>query len=217
MYVFLGWRKTARFLGAAALGLTICLPVSARQVSGTVSAQVDAIAGIGPVLQLFCSDVDFGVWRVPPRNGGGETRVSLAVASAAPGAQTSASLAGNIDTVARATGFEDPEAGTCTVTGSRNPGQRISVSISGNAGIPMSASARTRLPRAAQDALGIGVDLMLAEQGVSIDSTGAGTFRVIGEFRIPQNLIRDNYGGYSSRAAGSTAAATVTVRDEILP
>ena len=44
---------------------------STNTFAETASDTVDAKAGIQPAMELVCTDVSFGVWRIPARTGAG--------------------------------------------------------------------------------------------------------------------------------------------------
>ncbi|MGL5369918.1 MAG: hypothetical protein ACRDBF_02660, partial [Plesiomonas shigelloides] len=60
---------------------SLMMAISSALLSGQASAQpssdtVDAYAGIAPTLELTCSDVNFGVWRMSTGTRGGATIVT---------------------------------------------------------------------------------------------------------------------------------------------
>ena len=167
-----------------------------------------------PLLTLICSDVDFGVWRVPARNGPTRSKITL---SRSVGNSSTATISENTANVALSATLGQPELGTCTVSGSQHPGQRIGVSILGSGSLTLAPASRTRLPAAAQKAQGIGVELRLSEPTVLIDAQGEGSFKVEGDFLIPGVIHRDNHGGYSTSAVDASNSLTVIVRDEVQP
>lgn len=208
--------KIMRILAAVTATAVTAMPAQAQD---TVSATVNAIAGLSPVLSLTCTDVNFGVWRVPVRSAGGTTTVTLAVSANNSSGATTATTGGNTTGVAVASGYQVPNAATCTVNGSNNPSSTIRTAISNNTGLKFGTSAHNNLNNPAS-AAALSADLSLGGTGVAIGQTGSGTFRVTGVLTIPQNIIVDNYGGYSTRTAQMPDesignAATVTVTDAI--
>lgn len=204
-----------KFLALALVSAAmIAVPAQAQD---TVSANVNAIAGISPVLSLTCNDVNFGVWRVPVRSSGGTTAITLTVSANNSSGSTTATSGGNTTGVALASGYNVPNAATCTVNGSNNASQTIQSAISNNTGLKFGSSNHNNLNNPSQLAT-LTADLTLGGTGVVIGSTGAGTFRVTGVLTIPQTITADNYGGYSTRSANMPDdsvgnAATVTVTD----
>lgn len=204
-----------KFLALALVSAAmIAVPAQAQD---TVSANVNAVAGISPVLSLTCNDVNFGVWRVPVRSSGGTTAITLTVSANNSSGSTTATSGGNTTGVALASGYNVPNAATCTVNGSNNASQTIQSAISSNTGLKFGSSNHNNLNNPSQVAA-LTADLTLGGTGVVIGSTGAGTFRVTGVLTIPQTIAADNYGGYSTRSANMPDesvgnAATVTVTD----
>lgn len=185
------------------------------QAADTVTASVNAKAGLSPVLSLTCDDVNFGVWRVPVRNSGGTTTVTLTVSANTAAGSTTATSGGNNTNVALASGYQVPAAATCSVAGSNNPAQTIQTAISNNTALSFGASNHNNLNNPAQVA-SLAADLTLGGTGVAISGTGDGTFRVTGVLTIPQAITVNNYGGYKTQTGGvggAGNAATVTVTD----
>jgi len=204
----------------AALAGAMMLVPAAVSAQDTVSANVNAVAGISPVLSLTCNDVNFGVWRVPVRSSGGTTAITLTVSANNSAGSTTATSGGNTTGVALASGYNVPNAATCTVNGSNNASQTIRSAISNNTGLLFGSSNHNNLNNPSQVAP-LTANLTLGGTGVVIGSTGSGTFRVTGVLTIPQNIAADNYGGYSTRSANMPDesvgnAATVTVTDALV-
>lgn len=195
-------------LMAAVLAAT-ALSALPAQAQDTVSTTVNARAGLSPVLSLACDRVNFGVHRVPIRATGGVTTISLAVSANNASGATTATTGGNTTNVAAASGFEVPAAAICTVNGSNNVSSTIQSAISQNTGLNFGASNHNNLNNPAQVAA-LTADLSLAGAGVTINSVGAGTFRVTGVLTIPEVITAENYGGYSTVTAENSATVTVT-------
>jgi len=176
------------------------------------SAYVQARAGLQPVLTLTCTDVDFSVWRVPVRTGINPTTITLSVEANHAAAWTSWRMGGNAMFVSWASGHPVANAGTCVVTGSNSPGQRIQVSISNNIDLALGGAARGGL-NLPVDSGALRADLNLVEDSVEINAQGQGSFRIVGRLLIPAVIVRENYGGYSAMAVSSGNVATVTVTD----
>jgi len=209
-------KKSLAAIGCAALlGLT---GVNAS-ANDTVSASVNALAGLSPVLSLACTDVNFGVWRVPVRSSGGTTSVTLTVSANTSGGSTTATSGGNTTGVALASGYNVPNAGVCTVNGSNNPSQTIQTGIDNNVALTFGASNHNNLNNPQQVVSGMAADLTLGGAGVAINTQGAGSFRVTGVLTIPEGIAETNYGGYRTSTGGTDGegnAATVTVTDAVL-
>jgi hypothetical protein len=201
---------TSKAVLAAALAATILGTPSAASAQDSREAFVNARAGIVPVLNLVCTPVNFGVWRMPIRSTGGTTTVTLTVASGDQSlALTTATATGNVTSVALASGYQAPDAARCTVSGSTNPEQTIQTSIRDNIGLAFGASTHDNLTNPGTPAT-LSADLSLASTGVAINSNGTGVFRVAGVLTLPQTIAAVNYGGYSTTTAENAAIVTVT-------
>lgn len=210
------WKKGMVAVSCLALLGGTALNASAND---TVSASVNALAGLSPVLSLTCTDVNFGVWRVPVRSAGGTTTVTLSVSANTSAGATTATSGGNTTGVAAASGYNVPNAAVCTVNGSNNPSQTIITAIANNAALTFGASNHNNLNNPSQVVSGMSADLALGGAGVAINTSGAGTFRVVGVLSIPETIAANNYGGYRTSTGGSGGegnAATVTVTDTLL-
>ena len=195
------------FLGASAL----------NAAADTISASVNALAGLSPVLSLTCDDVNFGVWRVPVRSTGGATTVTLTVDNNNASGSTTATLGTNTTGVAQASGYLAPDAAVCTVSGSNNPSSTIQTAITNNTALQFGASQHNNLSNP-NSVAALSADLALGGGGVAVDTNGSGTFRVVGVLTIPETIDAVNYGGYASaNASGGADSATVTVTDTALP
>jgi hypothetical protein len=201
---------TSKAVLAAALAVTMIGAPSAVSAQDSREAFVNARAGIVPVLNLVCTPVNFGVWRMPIRSTGGTTTVTLTVAGGDPSAAaTTATATGNVTSVALASGYQVPDAARCTVSGSTNPDQTIQTSIRDNTGLAFGVSNHDNL-NAPTNPAALSADLSLAATGVAIDGNGTGVFRVAGVLTLPQTIVAANYGGYSTTTAENSAIVTVT-------
>lgn len=197
--------------------LTSCFGFSDAFADNARTAYVQAYTGLQPVLSLSCTDVDFSVWRVPVRQtGDGQTTISLTAAANRAGVATLKTVGGDSLNIARVADYEDAVAGTCVVQGSHHPNQQIRVTISNNKNLALGGVDRGPIKRPKQ-AAAVKVDLQLMEDFVVIDSTGRGTFRVIGIMTLPPVITVDNYGAYSAAALVADNLATITVIDTPLP
>ena len=193
--------KLHRILAVAALTSLVATSAMAETASDTV----DAKAGLQPALELSCSDVSFGVWRVPIRTSGGTTTITLdrstdTVAASGNTARVAQSLSDVSWTHSR---------GECTLSGSTAADEaEATISISDNTNMPF-------VPAAAASTGYVGLDQ--ATQGASLTCTldapatvaiasGSATFYVGGTLTIPQNIIADNYGGYKTSTPATIAA-----------
>lgn len=209
---------TSKAVLAAAIAATMIGAPSAASAQDSREATVQARAGIVPVLNLVCTPVNFGVWRMPIRSTGGTTTVTLTVASGDQAtALTTATATGNVASVALASGYQAPDAARCTVSGATKLNQTIQTSIRDNTNLLFGASTHDNLMNPGTPA-SLLANLSLATTGVAIDNNGTGVFRVAGVLTLPQTIAQANYGGYSTQGApeGPTAA-TVTVTDALIP
>jgi len=194
--------KAALF--AATLSAFTALPVQA-QTANTVSVSVNARAGLAAITTVECTDVNFGVWRVPIRSTGGASFITLTITGAGA---TVATLTGNNTTVSLATNYLAPTAGVCNIIGAFNRNSSDNVTIANNLNMPMVASSHEGLPTPGTLAA-MFVDLTTVSS-TAISSTGTGTFKVVGVLTIPAAIVAQNYGGYVTREP-----ATVSVFDII--
>lgn len=172
------------------------------------TGSVNVIAGLSPVLKLTCSDVNFGVWRVPAGDRAGVTTVTLRVNGDLQAAQTTPELGGTQINVSLATGYQVPAAGYCKLEGSNGYlGSTALASISGATGMTFTTSNHDNL-KVPVTAAGVTADLGLSTTAPVVTDLGEAHFRVVGVMTIPNNLVRANYGGYRA-----VTAATVSVSD----
>lgn len=173
----------------------------------TAEDTIDVYAGLAPVLEMTCSDVNFGVWRVPTGDRGDSTTITLNAASVA---EATVTTGGGADTaVSLSNNYDAPAAGTCNVTGStvsNNNGEATittgsSGTFLGTASNPFATglAAPTALPPGSA----FDFTLSLSTGTPAIDSNGEATFQVIGSMEIPNNLVSDNYGAYKSEGSST--------------
>lgn len=176
----------------------------------TASDSVDATAGLQPALELSCTDVSFGVWRVPVRaSGSGTTTITLDASndSVTPG--------GNTTRVAQSQSDASwaHSRGTCTLSGSlANEETSAAITITGNTNMAFTganAAASGYVGLAAPTTAAALTATLSVPPNVTI-SGGAASFHVGGVLTIPQAIVADNYGGYKT-----SAAADITVDDGV--
>ncbi len=173
----------------------------------TASDTVDATAGLQPALELSCSDVNFGVWRVPIRDAGGTTIITLdrdndTVAASGNTTRVAQSLSDASYTHSR---------GECTLSGSTaTDATAAEISIIGNTDMAFIAANAAATGYVGLDAATSAATLVasLNVPTTAAITSGAATFYVGGVLTIPQAIIADNYGGYRT-----TEAATITAND----
>lgn len=202
--------RLSKISTAVVLGTLAVISMQAQAVD-TGTATVNATAGLAPVVIVSCTDVNFGVWRIPNRASGGVTTVTLTAATNTAGAATAAVAGGNITRVALASGFLAPSAATCSVSGLMNQLTSVTTAISANNNLGFTSSSHEGLDIPITLA-SLSANLSLAGTGVYIDANGLGAFRVNGVLTIPSVINGNHYGGYKTNGVN---AATVTVMDQI--
>jgi hypothetical protein len=201
--------RLSKISAAVALG-TLALVSMQAQAVDSGSASVNATAGLAPVVIVSCTDVNFGVWRIPNRTSGGVTTITLTGGNTA-GSTTTATAAGNTTRVSLASGYVAPTAATCSVSGIMNQLTTVQTSIANNNYLGFTYSTHEGLD-APTTLAPMTADLSLAGAGVYIDTNGLGSFRVNGVLTIPQSINGNHYGGYKTNGIN---AARVTVMDQI--
>lgn len=99
-----------------AIATVVAAGFATNVAAETATDTVEVYAGLAPVLEMTCSDVNFGVWRVPTGDRSGTTTVTLDASSVATATVTGGSTA---DTAVSLSGdYAIAAAGTCNVTGS---------------------------------------------------------------------------------------------------
>lgn len=172
------------------------------------SDSVDATAGLQPALELSCTDVSFGVWRVPVRSGGGTTTITLDRDA------NTAAESGNTTRVAKSESDISwaHSRGTCTLSGSTAAVETaVDISISGNEEMAFAGAAAQATGYANLNAPATAATLtatLNAPTSVTIQNDGTASFYVGGVLTIPATIVADNYGGYKT-----TAPATISVDD----
>jgi len=174
----------------------------------TASDSVDAKAGLQPALELSCTDVSFGVWRVPTRTADGTTIITL-------GASDNTAVAtGNTARVAQSTSVSSwaHSRGECTVAGStaaNDTNAAVTISDATAMSFTATAAAGTGFLGLAAPGTAAALAANLTVPATTKITSGASSFYVGGVLTIPQNIVSGNYGGYKT-----TESATVTVDDK---
>lgn len=171
---------------------------------------VDARVGIQPALELVCSDVSFGVWRVPARTGGATT-ITLDYR------QGNIVASGNTNRIAHSTANASwlHQRGVCVLSGSTAAnGAAIAVALSNSTAISFDAANSSTtgfsgLAAATKAATGLQATLN-SPNSVNLGTDGSVTFYVGGVLTVPGLIDSSNHGGY--RASNP---ATVTVDDGV--
>ncbi|HEY7884493.1 MAG TPA: hypothetical protein VIC08_06040 [Cellvibrionaceae bacterium] len=173
----------------------------------TATDTIDVYAGLAPVLEMECTDVNFGVWRVPTGDRSGTTTVTLDAGSTATATVTSGGAADTA--VSLSTKYNAPAAGTCNVTGSTVTSGNGAASITtGSSGTFLGTASNPfatglAAPTALPPGSAFDFTLSLSTATPAINANGEATFQVIGSMEIPNNLVSDNYGAYKSEGSST--------------
>lgn len=197
---------------AAVFTAFVALPAQAQNTTSTITASVNARAGLSPVLSVTCDAVNFGVWRVPIRTNGGITTITLTVSANTAAGVSTGTPSGNTTNVSLDSRYLPPSAATCTVLGSRPINSTLPTAITGNTNLSFIASNHESLPTPTTLAP-LTADLALAGTGVAVDALGGGAFRVTGVLTIPEVIAAANYGGYQTGTGTTVGGATVSFTD----
>ncbi len=172
--------------------------------AASASADIEATAGILPLLQVECTPLNLGVWRIPVRSGGLSTWISIpssfgAVPQVSPNQNTvSASVrSGHTATPAQ-----------CTLSGTSAP-DGTEIGLSGLTGFNLVGSGASYN------------DLGMPVAGLTIPGEffppsfvttvgGSVVFHIGGIMEIPATVTSDAYGGYRS-----SSPQTLTVDDGV--
>ncbi|MGL5221548.1 MAG: hypothetical protein ACRC8I_01345, partial [Plesiomonas shigelloides] len=188
---------------------SLMMAISGALLSGNVSAKlsndnVDAFAGIEPALELTCSDINFGVWRLKSGSRGNVTKITLP----ADGATATADVGAALST---SNGYQAPARSSCQLKGSTAPDATASTVTLANAtnvsftGTNSNNFANTlKAPVAAATLTANFVPSTLAP----VISGGGTQFYIGGDLTIPDNLIDNNYGSYKT-----VTPITITLED----
>lgn len=217
--------KFSKKLTAAAA--IVAAGFASNAAADTATDTIEVYAGLAPALELTCTDVHFGVWRVPTGDRGGVTTVALTAGAFSSGAfETTAAATGFADRVAlsKNAAFDEPQVGTCVVTGStaaeNAPG---SASIIDEDGVQAFGSV-VAIGTAGDYEFGtIGVPaneeaqmsylLELNNRAPVFDANGRTEFAVEGTLTIPQTITAGDLGGYKSNASHTVAFNDGVVED----
>lgn len=173
--------------------------------AAVTTADIDATAGLQPVLQLSCTPVKFGVWRVPVRSGGAPTTLTLTQVSDT--ATATGNTAGGV-AMSLTAGYSSAR-GRCTLSGSTAPdATAMTISMTSSATAMGSDSASVYTGLLAPAAAVVGMSTILTAPTTSSVTTGATTFYVGGTLSIPATIVATNYGAYKT-----TAPVAITVDD----
>ena len=196
----------------------IMMSFSGKAAAETATDDVEVYAGLAPVLELVCSDVKFGVWRVPVRTSGDVTLITLT-------ADNVVAVTGNAAGVAKSEANDaEPAAGNCTFTGSSaeasEDGMVVTMVVGGSQASVADGNLTNgaMVPTANNEYAGLLMPVSSASLGFSlsfpqsaaIGSDGSGSFKITGILTIPETIIAANYGAY--KQAG---VISVTIDDSV--
>ena len=197
-------RKIYSKVAVLAMGLSMLTSVSLYAADESTTATVNAQAGLAPVLDLSCSAVKFGVWRV--KTGGARTASNTITLTESAGI-TTAAVAGTGASLA-AGALSVPEAGSCNLKGSFLATDSIAslvvptTDLSFTGAIVLGRTAATAVPT------GLKANLSASTVNTVIASDGSAQWYVVGSMVIPEALVATNYGGYQSEALTVTYEGT---------
>lgn len=198
-----------QFKGLLLLGLSLwaTTPPLDAAAETAIDESVNATVGIHPMVSLECTSVNFGVWRSPPRNSGGATRIMLDVdyPDSEPRIFMNTHMARASDHSSWAPAF-----GICTLTQSRAPDHSsATITISNDRWLKITPDGDTFQNIAnGRSGYGILVDVYVPSMVTIIN--GSATFRVGGGMTIPQRIEEGDYGGYRT-----TVRPIITVDDRM--
>lgn len=176
----------------------------------TATDTVDAKVGIYPALELVCTDISFGVWRVPARK-------STATKLTMDKDKGDIMVSGNTNRIAKSNGNSSwlHERGVCVLSGSTAAkGTSIKVTLNDNNLVTFDAAnfnttGFAGLPAATVAAPGLEATLK-GPDTVILGDNGSVTFYVAGELTVPGVIEKSHHGGYRAKKPVS-----VTVDDGV--
>lgn len=195
---------------AAATALLAGSLISTGAMAETVTSTIDATAGLQPALELTCTPVKFGVWRVPVRSGSVTTEITLTTTTDSP------TVAGEQNRVAQSfTAGWEPTRGKCTLSGTPAATDAlVDVTMTDFTNMPLGGAADSLSKYVGLNAPGTALTLMKASlvtvATATVTSTGTATFYIGGTLTIPAVIVKANYGGYKT-----TSAAGMSVDDKM--
>ena len=161
--------------------------------------RVDAKVGLQPALALECSDISFGVWRIPARNAT-QTKLSLDFLKG------EILASGNVSKIAHSIANLSwlHQRGICILTGSNAVrGSNVAVQLSQNTAMEFDSANYVTTGfegiRAATTAVPGMQATLNAPSNVKIGFNGTAIFFVGGEITIPGKITAENHGGYRAK------------------
>ena len=185
-----------KFIKKTAVALAMLATAGSSSIfAATTTANIDATAGLQPVLSMTCTPVKFGVWRIPTRTSGGTTLITLPNTSDT--ATSSGNTAGGV-AMSSTAAFQSAR-GVCTMVGSTAPdatAMTIAMTTSATSMASDGASVYTGL--GAPTTAVTGLSTILNSPSTSAIISSGTTFHVGGILTIPQTIVSANYGAYKT-------------------
>ncbi|MGL5604713.1 MAG: hypothetical protein ACRDDP_05430 [Plesiomonas sp.] len=179
--------------GSACVLLSALLPCSVV-MANVGESTLNVYAGLAPTLELSCTDLHFGIWRVETGLRGGATTVTVAAT-----AKTQVHREGGRATLS-ASGTA-PAASICQLDGI-NDLQTYEASISavgdkGLAFVGMEHDIQPRQTHSGKPSAALQADLHFSTSKPQIKD-GVAIFYVGGKLMIPDNIGKESYGEYNT-------------------
>lgn len=180
-------------LTACCLGFSLLASPAGAEISQT--AQVNAMVGIHPMVELNCTPLRLGVWRVPLRKVSMPSLVMLDIDLPQQGVKLYQNTA-----IALASGRSDwlPVYSTCKLTNSSAVDMTsadVSISNNRNLKVKGDGSAYSGIHEPRVPAAGILVNVYTVN--LTRIKNGESTFFVGGSVSFPANIVSGNHGAYS--------------------
>lgn len=158
-------------------------------------AEISAVVALHPMLELSCTPLNLGVWRLPPRDAAMPSLVMLDVDKPQEGVKLYQNTA-----IALATGGTNwsPVHGICTLTQSRAmdmTSAKITITNNRNLRVKGDASFYVGVKAPLIPAAGIFVNVYTPTMTRIMN--GQSTFLVGGSVSFPRRIVQGNHGGYT--------------------
>lgn len=189
--------KKTCFKGAALTAWCVgsCLLVTQVWAEVSQAAQLNAVVGLHPMLELSCTPLNLGVWRVPPRDEAMPSLVMLDVDKPQEGVKLYQNTA-----IALASGRDNwsPAHGVCTLIQSRATDMTSAkVSISNNRKLRVKGDATFYPGVNAPLTPAAGIIVNVYTPTLTRVMNGQSTFLVGGSVSFPGRIVSGNHGAYT--------------------
>lgn len=184
---------TGAFLAAWCIGS--CLLAAPAWAETSQTAQLNAVVGLHPMVELSCTPLSLGVWRVPRRDTATPSLVVLDVDRPQEGVKVYQNTA-----IALASGNANwsPVHGTCTLTQSRALDMTsASVSITNNRNLKVKSDTTFYAGLDAPLAPANGILVNVYTVNLTRITNGQSTFLVGGSVSYPKKIVQGNHGAYT--------------------